>query len=132
MDDKSNETNAIPKTNKLPSSQIDGNDLSTVRLEDSSSYFGEISTLGSSKLAILDTECTCDENSVLQPAEIIEIGAVVGVLTLDSYEVVNEFQIYIRPTINSTLTRFCSNLTGITQYRVGENLIRTSLYANAK
>jgi len=65
--------------------------------------------------AIVDLECTCSNDENFGPHEIIEIGAVVGKLSLESFEILNELQIYLRPTINPTLTNFCTDLTGITQ-----------------
>ena len=69
-------------------------------------------------VAIIDLECTCDSDGDFGPHEIIEIGAVVGKLSLESFEVFDELQIYVRPIINPTLTNFCTELTGITQSTV--------------
>lgn len=48
--------------------------------------------------------------------EIIEIGAVR--VDLDTLEIVDRFQSYVRPAITPTLTAFCIELTGITQAQV--------------
>jgi len=69
-------------------------------------------------IAIIDLECTCEKDSSLTPSEIIEIGSVVGRLTSESLSITSELQIYVKPTINPTLTAFCTQLTGIIQYTV--------------
>lgn len=69
-------------------------------------------------LLVLDLECTCEQNVVLTPSEIIEIGAVIGLLTPDTFTVISEIQIYVRPIIHPILTEFCNQLTGITQATV--------------
>ena len=66
-------------------------------------------------IALIDLECTCNDDDIFGPHEIIEIGSVLGKLSLESFEIVDELQIYVRPTINPTLTNFCTDLTGITQ-----------------
>jgi len=50
--------------------------------------------------------------------ETIEIGLVV--LDLHSFEVVDEFQRFVRPSINPRLTAFCATLTSIEQHHVDE------------
>lgn len=45
--------------------------------------------------------------------ETIEIGLVV--IDLESLEIVNEFQRFVRPLINPILTAFCKKLTSIQQ-----------------
>jgi inhibitor of KinA sporulation pathway (predicted exonuclease) len=45
--------------------------------------------------------------------ETIEMGLVV--IDLESLEIVDEFQRFVRPQINPTLTDFCSKLTSIQQ-----------------
>jgi len=45
--------------------------------------------------------------------ETIEIGLVV--IDLESLEIVDEFQRFVRPQINPTLTDFCKRLTSIQQ-----------------
>ena len=45
--------------------------------------------------------------------ETLEIGLVV--IDLESLEIVDEFQRFVRPQINPTLTDFCKKLTSIQQ-----------------
>ena len=66
-------------------------------------------------VAIIDLECTCDDDQNFGPHEIIEIGAVIGTLSQESFKVTSELQIYVKPVINPVLTNFCTELTGITQ-----------------
>lgn len=74
-------------------------------------------------LYCVDLEATCDEVGdsesprplVVVPGqmEMIEIGLVV--IDLETLEVVDEFQRFVRPQINPTLTDFCKKLTSIQQ-----------------
>jgi len=63
---------------------------------------------------VLDLECTCwpknDPNR--QKHEIIEIGAV---LLNENYNYVEEFTQFVKPFNNPTLTKYCTDLTSITQ-----------------
>lgn len=78
-------------------------------------------------LFCVDLEATCDELAVgagpevelqVKPEEMetIEIGLVV--LDLQTFEVVDEFQRFVRPTRKPTLTTFCKSLTSISQHEV--------------
>ena len=63
---------------------------------------------------IFDLETTCWKTNVgeRRRREIIEIGAV----KLNDYlQTINEFQQFVRPTIHRHLTKFCTDLTSITQ-----------------
>ncbi|MCE1003828.1 MULTISPECIES: 3'-5' exonuclease [Pseudomonas] len=74
-------------------------------------------------LYCVDLEATCDEvdgaesprQLVVVPdqMETIEIGLVV--IDLESLKIVDEFQRFVRPQINPTLTEFCKMLTSIQQ-----------------
>lgn len=66
------------------------------------------------RITLIDLECTCDENDFDQH-EIIEIGVVTGILGDDAFDPIEELQLYVKPSINPTLTEFCVELTGITQ-----------------
>src|SRR5262245_51903025 len=70
------------------------------------------------QLLIVDLEATCDTDQRVPRSamEIIEIGAVR--VDLDSFGVIDRFQCYVRPAINPALSRFCTELTGITQAQV--------------
>jgi inhibitor of KinA sporulation pathway (predicted exonuclease) len=74
-------------------------------------------------LYCVDLEATCDEVGVTESPrslvvvpdqmETIEIGLVV--IDLESLEIVDEFQRFVRPQITPTLTDFCKLLTSIQQ-----------------
>ncbi|MFM9384448.1 exonuclease domain-containing protein [Pseudomonas sp. UV AK001] len=74
-------------------------------------------------LYCVDLEANCDEVGVHESPrslvvvpdqmETIEIGLVV--IDLESLEIVDEFQRFVRPLINPTLTDFCRKLTSIQQ-----------------
>ena len=100
-------------------------------------------------LFCVDLEATCDEVEKSEPPrpltvvpdqmEMIEIGLVV--IDLETLEIVDEFQRFVRPQINPTLTDFCKRLTSIQQsdvdsarpyQEVGEELRTfTTRYPNA-
>jgi len=71
-------------------------------------------------LAVCDVEATCEENSFSRHYihEIIEFPVVL--VDIAQGTVVDEFHSYVRPTVNTTLSEFCTRLTGITQERVDE------------
>ena len=64
---------------------------------------------------IIDLEATCcDDKSIARhDMEIIEIGAVL--LNAQTMEIESEYQSFVQPILNSTLTDFCRSLTSITQ-----------------
>ncbi|VVP37257.1 hypothetical protein PS893_04668 [Pseudomonas fluorescens] len=74
-------------------------------------------------LYCVDLEANCDEVGESEPSrplavvpdqmETIEIGLVV--IDLETLEVVDEFQRFVRPQINPVLTDFCKQLTSIQQ-----------------
>ena len=65
---------------------------------------------------VLDFEATCDDLNPPMPQEIIEFP----VLKVNSKTFATEdtFHKYVRPTVHPQLTRFCTELTGITQDKV--------------
>ena len=77
-------------------------------------------------LYCVDLEATCDEVDesesprplavVPNQMETIEIGLVV--IDLETLEIVDEFQRFVRPQINPLLTDFCKELTSIQQAEV--------------
>lgn len=70
-------------------------------------------------IALIDLECTCDcENFERNEHEIIEIGAVAGLLTEATFEVLDEMQLFVRPLLIPQLSAFCISLTGIQQATV--------------
>lgn len=73
--------------------------------------------LGSVYIACVDLEATCDDNPSFERSsmEIIEFGCT---LLNPAYEVVGTMNSFVRPVINPTLTKFCKDLTTITQEQV--------------
>lgn len=69
-------------------------------------------------ILVVDLEATCgDLHSIPRhQMETIEIGAVM--VATDSLEIIDEFQIFIKPLRHLVLTKFCLNLTSITQIQV--------------
>lgn len=67
---------------------------------------------------VVDLEATCsDDGSIAKRAmEIIEIGAVLVCGT--SLEPIDEYQTFVRPIRNASLTEFCRSLTSISQTEV--------------
>ena len=70
------------------------------------------------KLIIVDLEATCSEDNSISRSdmEIIEIGA--SVVGLADFEILDRYQLYIRPVVTRELTPFCTRLTGIEQETV--------------
>jgi 3'-5' exoribonuclease 1 len=60
---------------------------------------------------VVDFECTCEEDTKEYPYEIIEFPVIV----VHNGEVIGTFHEYVKPTLNPTLSEFCTELTGITQ-----------------
>jgi len=70
-------------------------------------------------VCVLDVEATCEERDKHYVHEIIEFPVVlVDLLAEGGPAAVDEFHTFVRPTINTTLTEFCTRLTGITQQQV--------------
>ncbi|KAK2500626.1 hypothetical protein MC885_009263 [Smutsia gigantea] len=68
-------------------------------------------------ICIIDFEATCEEGNPPEFIhEIIEFPVVL--LNTHSLEIEDTFQQYVRPEINTQLSDFCINLTGITQDQV--------------
>lgn len=81
-----------------------------------------VNTVGSRTMIVLDLEATCESRDEPNPKmprhemEIIEIGAV----ALVDGEIVEEFQIFVKPVIHPVLTDFCTQLTTIKQSDVDD------------
>lgn len=75
----------------------------------------------------VDVEATCsDDNSVpREEMEVIEFGGVL--LDRDSMEILERVEFFIKPTLHTTLTPFCKELTHITQEQVDNG--QTYLYS---
>ena len=73
-------------------------------------------------ILLIDLECTCNDEPSLpnEEMEIIEIGAIVVLLNADSFRLLDERQIYVRPQWHAVLSRFCVELTGIQQQQVDQ------------
>lgn len=69
------------------------------------------------RVLIIDLEATCndDDSFPIEIMEVIEIGAVIATI---AGEVVAQFQSFVKPHANPTLTSFCKQLTGIEQLEV--------------
>merc|ERR1712137_461373 len=63
-----------------------------------------------------DFEATCDCPMQLSQQEIIEFPIVL--MNGTTNEMVSEFHSFCKPSINPKLTKFCTQLTGITQKQV--------------
>ncbi len=75
--------------------------------------------MNKNRLRILfDLEATCWEDKEFQKVnfEIIEIGAVK--FDCKSFDVIDEFQTFVKPVRNTVLSNYCKNLTSITQEQV--------------
>ncbi|KAL9649897.1 hypothetical protein ABK040_011370 [Willaertia magna] len=64
-------------------------------------------------LLILDFEATCEDGDKSFPNEIIEFPTIA--LNTKTLEIDCQFHNYVKPKINPTLTKFCTELTGIQQ-----------------
>lgn len=67
------------------------------------------------KYIIVDLEATCWERRDKQPNEIIEIGAV---CINEEKQIISEFNSFVKPTVHTMLSDFCTELTSITQEQV--------------
>jgi len=76
----------------------------------------------SSYFLIVDLEATCSDDGTIpsQEMEIIEIGAVI--LNRSTWEIDSEYQQFVKPVRNPILTKFCTELTTITQNDVNNTL----------
>lgn len=71
------------------------------------------------KIALIDVECTCDIAKFERSQhEIIEVGAIAGLLSEDSFRVTDHMQLFVKPVLYSQLSQFCISLTGIQQATV--------------
>ncbi len=64
-------------------------------------------------LVVLDFEATCDQIDPPSPQEIIEFPSVL--VRTDTFDVVDEFESFVRPVHHPILQDFCTELTGIAQ-----------------
>lgn len=67
---------------------------------------------------VVDLEATCSDDGMVprEEMETIEIGAVM--VSTTTLQPVDEFQSFVRPVRNPTLTEFCTGLTSINQAQV--------------
>eukprot|EP01080_Neovahlkampfia_damariscottae_P002837 gene2837-4244_t len=74
-------------------------------------------------ICVLDFEATCDDKIQLNPQEIIEFPSVLLQYTEEKkLEKVSKFQFYVAPKYNPKLTKFCTQLTGITTETVKQGV----------
>ncbi|CAH8656838.1 unnamed protein product [Schistosoma margrebowiei] len=67
---------------------------------------------------VLDFEATCEQDKQISVAEIIEFPVLmINASTLQTEAI---FHRYVRPTVNPTLSDFCTELTGIIQSMVDD------------
>ena len=72
---------------------------------------------------ILDFEATCDNSRKFKPMEVIEFPSVLTYINENNEVVtVDTFQVYCKPEVNPKLTKFCTELTGITQEMVDKGI----------
>jgi inhibitor of KinA sporulation pathway (predicted exonuclease) len=72
-------------------------------------------------LCVVDFEATCDDKCPKPiPQEILEFPAVL--LNVDTGEVDDVFNYYIQPDLHPNLSKFCTELTGITQDMVNSGI----------
>merc|ERR1719502_2081902 len=69
-----------------------------------------------SHLVVLDFEATCCDETKNWPNEIIEWPSVL--IEYPSLRKIDEIQMFVKPVKNPALTKFCTELTGITQQQV--------------
>lgn len=70
-------------------------------------------------ICVVDFEATCEENNPPEfTHEIIEFPLVL--VNTHTLQIVDSFQEYVKPEVNSKLSDFCVQLTGITQKMVDE------------
>ena len=71
---------------------------------------------------VLDFESTCwkDRSFSTPPPEVIEFPAIL--VAVDTNEIKDKFQQYVKPTEHSILSEFCTQLTGITQDKVDSGI----------
>ena len=70
-------------------------------------------------LVVLDFEWTADNRKKVEPiSEITQFPSVLVKLDGPNSRIIDEFNTYVRPVLNPTLTKFSIELTGITQQMV--------------
>ncbi len=76
---------------------------------------------------VLDFEATCDDGKVPEPQEVIEFPSVL--LSGETFEVVDQFESFVRPLHNPELTSFCTELTGITRQQTDQAPLFPEVFA---
>lgn len=71
-------------------------------------------------ILVVDLEATCGGHVTKEQTEIIQYGAVLVKMSDLSNERLRQFE--VRPVLNPVLTKFCTELTGITQDMVNKGL----------
>jgi inhibitor of KinA sporulation pathway (predicted exonuclease) len=69
---------------------------------------------------ILDFEATCQQEGLIRPQEIIEFPSII--ISAEGLAEVSRFQRYLAPKHCPQLTKFCTELTGITQETVDRGI----------
>lgn len=65
---------------------------------------------------VLDFEATCDSPVTVIPQEVIEFPVLK--VSAETFEVESVFHSFVRPIVHPQLTKFCTQLTGITQEQI--------------
>lgn len=84
-------------------------------INNKSEHPSRISQISTQYLLVVDLEATCEEKIRL-PIDQVEIIEIAGSLVdMADFSIKDELSLFVKPTINSTLSEFCTKLTTITQ-----------------
>lgn len=85
-------------------------------------------------ICVLDFEATCcDKNEFPRNhMEIIEFPSVLYKISNHKVEFISQFHKYVKPTMHPNLTKFCTDLTGITQEMVNNGELIDIVYNQHK
>ena len=79
---------------------------------------------------ILDFEATCDDKARPSPQEIIEFPSVL--VALDTLDVADEFEAFVKPVHHPVLSEFCKSLTSISQADIDKAATFPDVFADHK
>jgi len=68
---------------------------------------------------VIDVEATCWQGKPPVASEIIEIG--IAEINLDTHELINANGMFVKPILSTSLSPFCTELTGLTDEEIFEN-----------
>ena len=83
-------------------------------------------------ICVLDFEATCNENGDKHVNEIIEFPSTLyhWQLLENNFQEISRYQDYIKPIKNTKLTKYCTDLTGITQEKVDNGVLFSESFRN--